>query len=159
LLFLYAGMALIAFGSGGIKPCVSAFMGDQFKPEQSHLLQKAYGAFYWAINLGSFFSFLVVPWVKNHHGYSLAFGVPGFFMAVATFIFWLGTKHYVRVPPSRETKSAGFFKVFWHALQIRLRIVAADVRRLILSKPADQTEPRDLGCYGKSFWDAARGRF
>jgi POT family proton-dependent oligopeptide transporter len=36
-------------------------MGDQFKPEQSHLLQKAYGAFYWAINFGSFFSFLVIP--------------------------------------------------------------------------------------------------
>ena len=39
MLCLYGGLALIAFGSGGIKPCVSAFMGDQFKPEQSHLLQ------------------------------------------------------------------------------------------------------------------------
>jgi POT family proton-dependent oligopeptide transporter len=134
LLLLYTGLALIAFGSGGIKPCVSAFMGDQFKPEQSHLLQKAYGAFYWAINLGSFFSFLVIPWIKDRHGYGLAFGVPGILMAIATFIFWLGTKHYVRVPPSRETKSAGFFKVFWHAL-------------------TGKRAP------GQSFWDAARGRF
>jgi len=134
LLLLYTGLALIAFGSGGIKPCVSAFMGDQFKPEQSHLLQKAYGAFYWAINLGSFFSFLVIPWVKDRHGYGLAFGVPGILMAIATFIFWLGTKHYVCVPPSRETKSAGFFKVFWHAL-------------------TGKRAP------GQSFWDAARGRF
>ena len=131
---LFIGLALIAFGSGGIKPCVSAFMGDQFKPEQSHLLQKAYGAFYWAINFGSFFSFLVIPWIKDHHGYSLAFGVPGILMAIATFIFWLGTKHYVRVPPSRETKTAGFFKVFFGAL---------------LGK-------REAG---KSFWDAARNRF
>jgi POT family proton-dependent oligopeptide transporter len=134
LLLLYTGMALIAFGSGGIKPCVSAFMGDQFKREQSHLLQKAYGAFYWAINLGSFFSFLVIPWIKDRHGYSLAFGIPGIFMAIATFIFWLGTKQYVRVPPSRETKSAGFFKVFWHALSGK-------------RAPA------------QSFWDAARDRF
>jgi POT family proton-dependent oligopeptide transporter len=134
LLLLYTGLALIAFGSGGIKPCVSAFMGDQFKPEQSHLLQKAYGAFYWAINLGSFFSFLVIPWIKDRHGYGLAFGVPGILMAIATFIFWLGTKHYVRVPPSRETKSAGFFKVFWHAL-------------------TGKRAP------GQSFWDAARDRF
>jgi len=134
LLLLYTGMALIAFGSGGIKPCVSAFVGDQFKPEQSHLLQKAYGAFYWAINLGSFFSFLVIPWIKDRHGYSLAFGVPGIFMAIATFIFWLGTKHYVRVPPNRETKSAGFFKVFWHALAGK-RVS------------------------GQSFWDVARDRF
>jgi POT family proton-dependent oligopeptide transporter len=109
-------------------------MGDQFKPEQSHLLQKAYGAFYWAINLGSFFSFLVIPWVKDRHGYSLAFGVPGIFMAIATFVFWLGTKHYVRVPPSRETKSAGFFKVLFAAL----------------------SGPR---APGQGFWDAARSRF
>ncbi|MFM2081921.1 MAG: hypothetical protein RL380_612, partial [Verrucomicrobiota bacterium] len=131
---LFAGLTLIAFGSGGIKPCVSAFMGDQFKPEQSHLLQKAYGAFYWSINLGSFFSFLVIPWVKNHHGYSWAFGVPGIFMAIATFVFWLGTKHYVCVPPSRETKRAGFFKVFWFAL----------------------TSAKSAG---KDFWSAARQRF
>jgi POT family proton-dependent oligopeptide transporter len=37
-------------------------------------------------------------------------------MAIATFIFWVGTKHYVRVPPSRETKNAGFFRVFWEAV-------------------------------------------
>jgi len=131
---LFAGLALIAFGSGGIKPCVSAFMGDQFKPDQSHLLQKAYGAFYWSINLGSFFSFLVIPWIKNHHGYSWAFGVPGIFMGIATLVFWLGTKHYVRVPPSRETKSAGFFKVLWCAL----------------------VEPKEAG---QGFWSAAQKRF
>jgi POT family proton-dependent oligopeptide transporter len=134
IICLYSGLALIAFGSGGIKPCVSAFMGDQFKPEQSHLLQKAYGAFYWAINFGSFFSFLAIPWIKNHYGYSPAFLVPGILMAIATFIFWLGTKHYVRVPPSRETKDAGFFKVFFHAL-IGKRVP------------------------GGGFWSAARDRF
>ena len=159
MICLGIGLSLIAFGSGGIKPCVSAFMGDQFKPEQSHLLQKAYGAFYWSINFGSFFAFLVIPWIKNHHGYSLAFLVPGILMALATFIFWLGTKHYVRVPPSRETKNAGFFKVFFAALQIRLKIVAADVRRLILPSSAKKSEPPHVGSYGKSFWDAARSRF
>ncbi|MFM2083089.1 MAG: hypothetical protein RL380_1780, partial [Verrucomicrobiota bacterium] len=30
LLLLYLGLVLIGLGAGGIKPCVSAFMGDQF---------------------------------------------------------------------------------------------------------------------------------
>lgn len=131
---LFIGLALIAFGSGGIKPCVSAFVGDQFKPEQSHLLQKAYGAFYWSINLGSFFSFLVIPYVKDHKGYSAAFLVPGILMAIATFVFWLGRKQYTMVPPSRKTKSAGFFRVSWCALTAK-------------------HQP------GRSFWDGARARF
>ena len=153
LLFLYAGLALIAFGSGGIKPSVSAFMGDQFRPEQSHLLQKAYGAFYWAINLGSFFSFLVIPWIKDWHGYSLAFGVPGIFMAVATFVFWLGRKNYVRVPPSRETRSAGFFKVLWCALVNRRKTGGGALPRAAADQQVGPTGRRG------SFWDAARGQF
>lgn len=30
----YIGLFLIAMGTGGIKPCVSAFGGDQFEPGQ-----------------------------------------------------------------------------------------------------------------------------
>ena len=100
LWFLYAGLFLLAVGGGGIKPCVSAFMGDQFRAHQSHLMQKAYGLFYWSINFGSFFSFLVIPLVAREHGYGWAFGIPGIFMGLATLIFWLGRSHYVRVPPA-----------------------------------------------------------
>lgn len=135
-LALYIGLGLIAFGSGGIKPCVSAFMGDQFKPEQRHLLQKAYAAFYWCINLGSTASFFIIPFIRREYGYSWAFGVPGIFMAVATFIFWLGTKHYVRVPPSRVSGRVGFFKVFLAAWAGRPQRTA-----------------------GQGFWDPARARF
>lgn len=117
LVCLCAGLGLIAFGSGGIKPCVSAFMGDQFKPEQSHLLQKAYGAFYWSINFGSFFSFLVVPWASEKWSYAVAFGIPGVLMALATLIFFTGTRFYTRKPTNRETKHAGFFTVFWSAFR------------------------------------------
>lgn len=130
---LAVGLGLIAFGSGGIKPCVSAFMGDQFKPEQGHLLQKAYGAFYWAINFGSFFSFLVVPWVKDRHGYGWAFGVPGILMALATLIFWLGTKYYMRVPPARETKTAGFLQVFLHAFRNQPALTPGPIINILAS--------------------------
>jgi dipeptide/tripeptide permease len=130
---LAAGLGLIAFGSGGIKPCVSAFMGDQFKPEQGHLLQKAYGAFYWSINFGSFFSFLIIPWIKDLHGYGWAFGVPGLLMALAILIFWLGTKHYTMVPPARATKTPGFLTVFLCAFRHQPRVTLAPVVNILAS--------------------------
>ncbi len=112
---LYIGLGLIAFGAGGIKPSVSAFLGDQFAANQAHLMRKAYGAFYFSINFGSFFSFLLIPWIARSHGYGWAFGIPGILMGLATFVFWLGTKHYVRKPSSSSTGSAGFLPVFLNA--------------------------------------------
>src|SRR5204863_410804 len=73
---------------------------------------------------------------RQNYGYSWAFGVPGIAMALATFVFWLGTRHYVMMPPTRQTKQAGFLPVFraaWAGRRTR--------------KP------------GHSFYDAALGRF
>src|SRR5579864_3114731 len=49
---LYCGLALIAFGMGGVKSTVSAFMGDQFTETNKTLIDKAFSLFYWAINVG-----------------------------------------------------------------------------------------------------------
>ena len=99
---LFAGLAFLAIGSGGIKPCVSAFVGDQFTRGREHLLPKMYGLFYFSINFGSTFAFAFLPGIKDRNGYALAFGLPGIAMALATIIFWLGRKTYVRRPPTRE---------------------------------------------------------
>ncbi len=115
-LILLGGLFVIALGAGGIKPCVSSFMGDQIPDKNPRLMTKAFNAFYWAINLGSFFSFLVIPALETHYGYSWAFGVPGIFMAIATFIFWLGHKKYNRIPPNRDARKAGFWKVMSYVL-------------------------------------------
>lgn len=95
---LFTGLALIAFGSGGIKGCVSAHVGDQFSSQNQHLLPRVYQMFYFAINLGSTLALLIIPRVLNHHGPHLAFGIPGILMAVATFIFWLGRRNYAHIP-------------------------------------------------------------
>lgn len=99
---LYAGLGLIALGSGGIKPCVSAHVGDQFKANQQHLLKKIYEVFYFMINFGSFFSTLITPWTLEKYGPSVAFGIPGILMFIATIIFWMGRKEFVHVPPSKS---------------------------------------------------------
>ena len=100
---LFAGLAIIAVGAGGIKPCVSAFVGDQVPEDEKNgpTMTRLYAAFYWSVNLGSFFSFLVIPWVRQNWGYSWAFGIPGIFMALATLIFWLGRRKYNHVPPTQ----------------------------------------------------------
>lgn len=84
------GLTLIAIGSGGIKPCVSAHVGDQFGPKNAHLLEKVFEWFYFSINLGAFASTLATPWLLEHYGPSLAFGIPGALMLIATIVFWMG---------------------------------------------------------------------
>jgi POT family proton-dependent oligopeptide transporter len=95
----YIGLAMIAIGSGGIKPCVSANVGDQFGKANWHRLERVYQAFYFIINFGSFFSTLLIPWLKKEYGFGVAFGVPGVLMAIATVFFWAGRHKFVHVPP------------------------------------------------------------
>lgn len=113
---LYAGLALIAVGSGGIKPCVSAHVGDQFKANQQHLLKKVYELFYFMINFGSFFSTLITPWTLKAYGPSVAFGIPGVLMFFATIVFWMGRNEYVHVPPTKGD-GHGFMNVLSSAFK------------------------------------------
>ncbi len=95
---LVIGLALIAVGSGGIKPCVSAHVGDQFSTRNQHLLSQVYGWFYFSINLGSTISTLLTPKLLELYGPGWAFGVPGILMVIATFFFWLGRHTFVHIP-------------------------------------------------------------
>jgi POT family proton-dependent oligopeptide transporter len=97
---LAAGLGLIAMGSGGIKPCVSANVGDQFGSANRHLLARAFGWFYFSINCGSFISILLIPELLQHFGPHVAFAVPGVLMFVATVIFFSGRYKFVHVPPN-----------------------------------------------------------
>jgi POT family proton-dependent oligopeptide transporter len=96
---LAVGLGLIALGSGGIKPCVSAHVGDQFGKTNGSLLEKVFGWFYFSINLGAFLSTLLTPWLLANYGPHVAFGVPGALMALATVFFWMGRKVFVHIPP------------------------------------------------------------
>ena len=96
---LSVGLGLIALGSGGIKPCVAANLGDQFTEKNQSLISRAFGWFYFAVNGGAFVSTLVTPILLNRYGASWAFGVPGLLMLLATVVFWLGRRRYIHIPP------------------------------------------------------------
>lgn len=96
---LALGLTLIAVGSGGIKPCVSANVGDQFGKRNQHLMSRAFGWFYFSINAGSFVSIFLTPVLLRDFGPAAAFGVPALLMVVATIVFWAGRRKFVHVPP------------------------------------------------------------
>jgi proton-dependent oligopeptide transporter, POT family len=99
---LAAGLALISLGAGGIKPCASAFGGDQIPPGNDTLLSRLYNLWYWMINIGSTVGTLTIPFLYDRVGASVAFGVPAIAMALALVVFWAGRNTYVKVPPNRE---------------------------------------------------------
>jgi POT family proton-dependent oligopeptide transporter len=73
-------------------------------------MSKIYGWFYFSINAGSVLSNFFIPILYKDYGASVAFGVPGILMALATFIFWLGRKKYIKVPPSGVSFDAKKFR-------------------------------------------------
>ena len=116
---LFLGLGLIAIGSGGIKPCVSAHVGDQFGKSNWHLIQKVFNAFYFIINFGSAFATIIIPRVRGIEqkvlengelqisytgNVSLAFAIPGILMGLATIFFYMGRKEFVHVPPTHPGK-------------------------------------------------------
>jgi proton-dependent oligopeptide transporter, POT family len=103
---LLLGQGLIALGAGGIKPCVSAHVGDQFGLANQRLIGKVFSWFYFSINLGAFAAMLIIPWLLDNYGSSVAFGVPGLLMLVATVIFWSGRYQFVHIQPA----GMGFLK-------------------------------------------------
>jgi POT family proton-dependent oligopeptide transporter len=120
---LAIGLVMIAMGAGGIKPCVSTNVGDQFGETNKHLLPKLFNWFYFSINAGSALSTLIIPWLLERwhasegfkkgwpalsaflesprlHSPDIAFGLPGVFMVIATIFFWAGRKKFVHIPPA-----------------------------------------------------------
>ena len=120
---LALGLIMIAMGAGGIKPCVSTNVGDQFGETNKHLLPKLFNWFYFTINAGSALSTLLIPWLLEPwqasegfkqgwpvltaflesprlHSPDIAFGLPGIFMVIATIFFWMGRRKFVHIPPT-----------------------------------------------------------
>ncbi|XP_033833142.1 solute carrier family 15 member 1b isoform X2 [Periophthalmus magnuspinnatus] len=101
------GLLLIALGTGGIKPCVAAFGGDQFSDEQEKQRSTFFSIFYLSINAGSLLSTIITPILRaqqcgihtKQQCYPLAFGVPAALMVVALIVFIVGSGMYNKTAP------------------------------------------------------------
>uniref|UniRef100_UPI0037E95857 solute carrier family 15 member 1b n=1 Tax=Semicossyphus pulcher TaxID=241346 RepID=UPI0037E95857 len=101
------GLILIALGTGGIKPCVAAFGGDQFGDHQEKQRSTFFSIFYLSINAGSLLSTVITPILRaqecgihtQQKCYPLAFGVPAALMVVALIVFIVGSGMYNKTAP------------------------------------------------------------
>eukprot|EP00741_Cyanophora_paradoxa_P019951 tig00021179_g19256.t1 len=147
----YISLFLVAVGTGGIKPCVSAFAGDQFRAGQDVELNRFFSWFYISINVGALISMFVVPIVRAKASYSLAFALAALLMFVALFLFVLGRRvaGYVEKPPQGNVMGQ----------VARVLLFSLKGRRAIGSAQAGAASaPRGPAPRG-SWLDAARPRY
>uniref|UniRef100_A0A3B4ZQP8 Solute carrier family 15 member 1-like n=1 Tax=Stegastes partitus TaxID=144197 RepID=A0A3B4ZQP8_9TELE len=122
------GLLLIALGTGGIKPCVAAFGGDQFSDSQDKQRRTFFSVFYLCINGGSLLSTIITPIIRaqecgihsKQSCYSLAFGVPAALMVVALLVFIVGSGMYYKAEPQGNIM-LDVCKCIWFAIRNRYR--------------------------------------
>lgn len=129
----FSGLFLVCMGTGGIKPCVSAFGADQVaamerdKAEETSTFEAApsttesekvrafFASFYFCINFGAVTSILTIPIVKHHFGYGAAFLLPSIFIVIAMLTFLSKRKEYVHHIPGKDgtSLSTTFSLIIW----------------------------------------------
>ena len=96
------GLAFIALGSGGIKPCVAPFGADQLEADGAvkERITSFYFGFYWSINFGSSFAYFSVAAIIGSLGFQGAYAICAASMAIAIGFFLIPFKSYAHVTPS-----------------------------------------------------------
>lgn len=116
---LFIALALLAGGSGVIKPNISTLMGqtyDQKRPGQEQLRSAAFLWFYFSINIGSLLSVLAVPIIRNKYGYATAFQFPAWIMLAALIVFASGKPFYAPDPVLRTELTPEERRERWQTL-------------------------------------------
>ena len=94
---VYLGLYLTALGSGGIKPCASAFGADQFdSADPMELAEKGsfFNWYYFLISLGSLLSSTVLVWLQDNVGWGVSFAIPTVLMVLGLAVFVGGSRVY-----------------------------------------------------------------
>jgi len=82
----FVGLILIVFGTGLLKPNISAIVGELY-PEGGSRRDAGFSIFYMGINLGSFAGQLVTGFLGETIGWHWGFGAAGVGMFVGVFVF------------------------------------------------------------------------
>ncbi|GAB49422.1 peptide MFS transporter [Mobilicoccus pelagius] len=85
----WVGICLVAFGTGFIKPNLSTMVGELYDKDDPRR-DAGFQIFYMSINIGAFFSPLLVGVIQARWGYHAGFSVAAFGMGLAIIAFLIG---------------------------------------------------------------------
>jgi len=91
-LTFYAGLILVAVGTGLLKPNVSAVVADLY-PEGGAKRDAGFSIFYMGINFGALFGPLVCSTLGENYSWHLGFGAAGVGMTLALIQYLMGLKY------------------------------------------------------------------
>ncbi|HZX38919.1 MAG TPA: peptide MFS transporter [Streptomyces sp.] len=121
----FCGLALIAVGTGLLKPNISAMVGGLYEGQSSARRDAGFTLFYMAINVGAMVAPLVVGYLGENVNWHLGFAVAGLGMSLAVVQYVLGGRHLGDVgkepakPASPEEKRAVLRKVvLWAGIAV-----------------------------------------
>ncbi|MFI8995983.1 peptide MFS transporter [Streptomyces sp. NPDC053542] len=91
--FFFAGLALVALGSGLLKANISTMVGHLYDGPNDPRRDGGFTIFYIGINLGAFLAPLVIGTVGENYSWHLGFALAAVGMGIGLAQFLLGTKH------------------------------------------------------------------
>ncbi|XP_020219677.2 protein NRT1/ PTR FAMILY 3.1 [Cajanus cajan] len=102
LSILYISLILTSLGSGGIRPCVVPFLGDQFDMTKKGVASRKWNLFNWyffSLGLASLSALTIVVYIQDNTGWGWGFGIPTIVMFVSIIAFVLGSPLYKTEKP------------------------------------------------------------
>lgn len=123
----FAGLVLVAIGTGLLKPNVSAIVGQLYTPED-HRRDAGFSLFYMGINVGAFFGPIICGYLGEKVDWHLGFGFAGIGMVVGLIQYKM-TQHHLGEAglPSTEPANIAARQANWVKLWTGLAVVLATV--------------------------------
>ena len=92
----YAGLMFIILGVGGLKPNISTMVGGLYDKDDDRR-DIGFKIFYMGINIGAFFSAIIIGGIGEVYGWHYGFGLAGIGMLLGQLVFMWGQKYLVGV--------------------------------------------------------------
>lgn len=100
--FLLSGFGLLIIGAAGIRPCNLAFGADQFNPNTEsgqRGINSFFNWYFFTLTFAQMVAVTLVVYIQSDISWSIGLAIPAIFMLISCFLFFGGTKIYVKVKP------------------------------------------------------------